>query len=375
MRKALVLTVLYLFGSEAVAQKSFRHAPTVALDDVQDSEMFIGNGNRIGSTIYNPGNPLGQGPLINRPLPPIPRNAFDDVEDNEMALNLNMQGAARDAIRLANNDYRVKVGRWDAAEDDEMFRFDRPPVGSTPPFNPTPVHKFGFDYSQDNEMALNLNSQSAVRDAVRLGNNDYRVKVGRWDAAEDDEMFNLDRRPAGSPPPYRPTTRGGFDDAQDDEMFGVPLGNGGSGIYASGGSARGGGVAWGGVGQYSHNIGKNTALIGGATVSHYPGSKVNIAPHVGVKFSFDDENDDQLFAEDDELFGVPLGNGGSGIYASGGSARGGGVAWGGVGQYSHNIGKNTALIGGATVSHYPGSKVNIAPHVGVKFSFDDEEQN
>jgi len=64
-----------------------------------------------------------------------------------------------------------------------------------------------------------------------------------------------------------------------------------------------------------------------------------------------------------------LGSGNSGVMGGGGSFSGGGVAWGGAGQYAHNVGRNTQLIGGASVSHYPGSRVSVNPHVGVKFSF------
>lgn len=72
MRKALILTVLALFGSETLAQNSFRHAPAVTLDDAQDSEMAF---------------PFDYSDALKR-LPKDPNQykiKFDDFEDDFLA--------------------------------------------------------------------------------------------------------------------------------------------------------------------------------------------------------------------------------------------------------------------------------------------------
>jgi len=156
------------------------------------------------------------------------------------------------------------------------------PIGSIPPFNPSqgplinrPILTNTFDDVEDNEMAAFNHRQD-----ILINRPIPRVAL---DDIEDNEMA-LDLRL-----PKEPTYRVRFAE-DDDEFFGVPMGNGGTGLYASGGSAPGGGIAWGAVGQYSHPIGKNTNVFAGAQVSHAPGSKVNVAPHVGVQFRFDDED-------------------------------------------------------------------------------------
>ena len=233
MRKALILTVLAFFGSEALAQKSFRHTQTVALDDLQD---------------------------------------------NEMALNLNYQGAVRDAIRLGNNDYRVKVGRWDDAQDNEM---DFQGAVNTALKHYGNAHRIGFDEAEDNEM---FGGRGTIGGPTVLINRPTGGRMGMMDDFEDDvlmsawdEMDEIYGRAGGGFVPFD-TFRA------DNPSF---LGSGNSGVIVQGGNAPQGGIGASGSGQVVGNIGNTGAqYIVGATVAHNPGAPVTINPHVGIKIGF-----------------------------------------------------------------------------------------
>ena len=125
MRKALILTVLALFGSEALAQNSFRHAPATAFD-------VIGTWERP----------------IERPL------KYDDVKDHEMASfgSFGGRGTIGGPTVLINRPTGGRMGMMDDYEDDAFLdigynylddkEFDRPgsPLfGRRIEFIPSPV--------------------------------------------------------------------------------------------------------------------------------------------------------------------------------------------------------------------------------------------